>query len=307
MVINPGINKVDKTILQAITVILITTILIYLEHINLAFDKIFLLNMLLLSYPHTIAGFIRDDVIKKEKLRIPFLFLIFTITLSTLYKYTDLTVLYNIYFYYQLYHYHGQNYGVMNSAQTDNGTRGLFRFLLYLSTLSNLLLVSQNTRFHFFGRSIYFPVDPILLENHYLMISVILSTIFIILIFFIRSKNRLGKDLSKSLVIHHLVFAAAFHWINNPIIGWLSLNILHNLQYLCFNWSYRSKRKMKFASHPVAFHALLILLSIVVISLLKLSAQKLPYILPWAFILGLSLNFTHYHLDSIIWKRSYPN
>ena len=119
---------------------------------------------------------------------------------------------------------------------------------------------------------------------------------------------------------HLVVTAAAYLWVSDITSGWLVLNIWHNLQYLQFVWLQNVRRE---AQGPVGMQdlqrlvkplknagkylAVCLVLGAVMYQALSVAGQQLVWLgLPTVFILHFTVNFHHYLVDGVIWKRPRP-
>ena len=101
--------------------------------------------------------------------------------------------------------------------------------------------------------------------------------------------------LSNALLIYF-----SFFYLNDFFIGWLVLGLHHNMQYLLISGKFNSTNGESFKGIQT------ILLAIVLSALVIWGLNQLKTInslLPMTFLLGLSLNFTHYLVDGVIWKK----
>jgi len=96
-------------------------------------------------------------------------------------------------------------------------------------------------------------------------------------------------------------------------LGWLTLNIWHNLQYLSFVWLANHRRFEDRPGTEAAFLARLsrsgsgaryALVCIGFAGTAYLALQNIVWLLPAAAILYQTINFHHYIVDAIIWRRA---
>jgi len=116
---------------------------------------------------------------------------------------------------------------------------------------------------------------------------------------------------------HFSVFIIGYVLIDSIDYGWLALNMWHNAQYLLFVWLYNNARfegridekhrRLSIMSQRrnVATYVLVCLgLSTLIYSALRLGLMVLPFaILPAMAVTYQTINFHHYIVDAIIWRR----
>ena len=122
-------------------------------------------------------------------------------------------------------------------------------------------------------------------------------------------------------VASHVVVAwVAYVAVTDITLGWLVLNSWHNLQYLLFVWAQNVRRDQPGARGAVrqsgadalrthlARYAALCLLTGAAVFLVAdwLGAQALWLGLPTVLMAHFTLNFHHYLVDAVIWRRRHP-
>lgn len=144
---------------------------------------------------------------------------------------------------------------------------------------------------------------------------------------FLRGELALGHTLY--LLSHFTVYAAGYVLIRDVNSGWLLVNVWHNAQYLGFVWLHNRQRfagglhpearALSWLSQPGYGRALTYYLALMALSipfyLLLLhtgerldgwlaAGRRLPgHVASMAAVASLTLNFHHYLVDGIIWKR----
>jgi len=121
------------------------------------------------------------------------------------------------------------------------------------------------------------------------------------------------------LATHHIIFFVSYVLIDDITHGWLVINIWHNAQYILFVWLFNQKRFQSYSS-PQGFLAYLsqnhlrnitlyfsvCLAFTFVLYGMASSLTKSQFLvqLPLAsLIIFQTLNFHHYIVDAIIWRR----
>lgn len=251
-----------------------------------SFNTLFLINIWLFSLPHTFSTFTRTDrrSIKQIFLTLA-LILIFFGSIIAVSNVSGVVFLYSGYFYWQQFHYGKQNFGL--SRWKTAGAPGLYdkSFYLTITGLSLLGLLSDGPQ-AFFGYVLYTPVNFFIPK---LVIFGCMMSITAVYVHFQPSQI-------KHAISHTLIFSFAYLYCEHFALGWLLLNIFHNLQYLKFMKTY--EKRFSFLIAPLILTMLLYVLQF------HLFQGLMLFSLPVSLLLMLALNFTHYSLDGVIWKKT---
>lgn len=254
-----------------------------------SFTTLFLINIWLFSMPHTFSTFTRSDRRDPKKVALTLSLLMgFLISVMLFTQMSGLVLLYSVYFYWQQFHYGKQNFGL---AQWESTKRpGLIDQGFYLSIvgLSLVGLLGGETQ-SFFGYALYFPWK---------------FSVSALSIFFIMSAITIGYVLHRPeqkyhAIGHTLIFSFAYLFCEHFALGWLVLNVFHNLQYLKFMKSF--EKQYRFLLVPIILTGTLYILQFHVFK------GFILFSVPLSLGLMLALNFTHYTLDGLIWKRARTN
>jgi hypothetical protein len=251
-----------------------------------SFNTLFLINIWLFSLPHTFSTFTRADRRSVKKVALTFsLLAIFMIAILTISNVSGVVFLYSIYFYWQQFHYGKQNLG-LSRWKTDEAQINIDKgFYLSIVALSLIGLLGNGPQ-AFFGYVLYFPMTLIVSKLTIFSLMLGLTATYI----FFRPKQVVHA------LEHTFIFSLAYLYCEHFALGWLLLNVFHNLQYLNFMKSYEAK--FSFLLAPVLLTSMLFILQFQVIKGLII------FSLPLSLSLMIALNFTHYTLDGLIWKRS---
>ncbi len=131
------------------------------------------------------------------------------------------------------------------------------------------------------------------------------------------ARGRLAVLHTAYMASHFSVFIIGYVLIENINYGWLAMNVWHNAQYLMFVWLYNNSRfqgrvdekhrtlSIMSQRENVARYVLVCLgLSTAIYASLQLGLMMLPFaILPAMAVTYQSINFHHYIVDAIIWRR----
>lgn len=251
-----------------------------------SFNVLFLINIWVFSLPHTFATLTRSDRRSPNHLLLTMgLLILFTIAVMTFANTSGLVLLYSLYFYWQQFHYGKQNLGI---AGWEVGEKvSVLDQVFYLSIVAlSLCGLLGNGAQGFFGYTLYFPFN-LQFSKIALFASISLLTVLYI---------QLKPKHLRPAIEHSLIFSLSYLYSEHFVLGWLLLNVFHNLQYLKFMKDYEKKTSYLIA--PALLTGLLFLTQFHMFNNLIL------FSLPLSLTTMLALNFTHYTLDSLIWKRT---
>ena len=119
------------------------------------------------------------------------------------------------------------------------------------------------------------------------------------------------------ILSHVVIFLVGYIFTSNANVGWLAINIWHNLQYVLVVWMVNVKRyggrtdadepllsRISQPGRPVAYFACcLAITTIVYIGLNRFTALALGGGLAATLGVYMGINFHHYIVDALIWKR----
>lgn len=252
-----------------------------------SFNLLFILNIWGLSVPHTFSTFTRKDgrtnkeILKSLSVYLSFFFAI--LVTSHLY---GMVVIYSFYFFWQQYHYSKQNFGIARQkADSKYFTYWLDQIFFLGTTVVAILCLFHGGSETFFGYQLK-NIFRISLSESY---AVPLNLSFLLMYLLLRRENYF-------LAISHVVLFTGAYTGHVPFAeGWLYLNVFHNAQYLIF-------MNVSEKKHHFLLYALGLTLALWFLSKFSLSGIMLNSFSLIIFLM-LSLNFTHYIFDGIIWKR----
>ena len=246
---------------------------------------LFFTNFWLLSYPHTFATYFRKDFFERFNLKTVILIhLIFFGFFVLLRKFSSAQAVLAIYSAAQLWHYYRQNLGVPKFHQVlwHKSIFNLERAVFWLCLL------------HYFFKE--FPLFSGLKEIPYHLLLVNISLIYASLIyrFKLPSKQFLGSWL------HACLYIIAMIPDHGAMETLLILGVFHNLQYL----------KVMGNTNRISMPAMTLLGAVttfVLLATILAAGHQHPVLQSSIFDLGLSLVFSHYFFDSLIWRKRFMN
>lgn len=251
---------------------------------------LFMANVWLLSYPHTVATYQRSYFsIRRNRIFVSFVFLCFVALNALLYRKYDLVMLMNGYFYLQFFHYFRQNYGISKIYSKDWNI--VDSWLFHLVNLAGLLALGKE-KIVFFGYGLtglkLFPGQE---KIFYIILS--LYVLRLSFGFFKKQKH------SPMLYIHLALLGLTVSIPGYFMLGWLGLHLFHNIQYLYMNWKLNKRV-------PFLWSYLKALSLVIVLYRTSYRIDKaISYFIPFSFIVILSVNYSHYFFDTYLWKRKY--
>jgi len=285
------------------------------------------INTMLLAQPHIISTFTRisfdrSSFKKHFFLVVPLPLIIITVVSVIAYS-TGSWLLATIYLYWQWWHYTRQSYGIsrMYLSQTRASYSPhplLDNYALYALPLCGILYRSYQQPASFLGMNLYtfpIPFPAVVLTGAIACILIMMQ-----ITHWSKAYRQGTLPLPYMLYIasHYIIFTVGYLLIDNISLGWLVLSIWHNTQYMAFVWLYNNKRfhgghdaDEPFLSDISQTRMVLVyffsclFLAVLMNEVTKIIVTEVhPYsILPWMVILPMSINFHHYIVDAIVWKR----
>lgn len=323
---NPTFDNFFISVIPAIAVVTAITIHFYPEY----FEDVLLADLMLLGYHHVISTYTRLAFAKvsvKEHrfllLQLP-LIVLFSVWLLV---YVGLVwAIATIYLHWQWWHYTRQSEGVakalaMKLGSAEAGEARLNRVVFYSTPIAAILFASSRQPATFLF------MDVVMLPVPELMAWCVLAVWGALLIHWLARQSVALKNGQLHvqhfiyLCSHHLVYFVAYIAIKDITIGWLAINIWHNMQYISFVWHFNANRfksgveksyfLISWISQP---HRVFIYLGVCFLTTLAFYGtinQAIDFLspytaLPLVVIAYQTVNFHHYIVDSIIWKMRNP-
>jgi len=292
------------------------------------FVPIVLLNIWFFGYHHITATFTRLtfdwESFHKYKYLIFVLPGIVLLSIVLIIQTIGVWAIATIYFHWQWFHYTRQSYGIskayMGKGQLGQTERLITFITLYLIPVWGILSRSFQNQTSFLDLELtFFPVPEPLVQG--------IGTIAILCIgawaftqFKAYQSGKFSLGFFLYMTTHLVIFMVGYIFIEDITQGWLVVNIWHNAQYILFVWLFNQKR---FQSNTTTTHTFLSSLSqnswtstvayfLICLTLTLaafLSANALAHSSLFAAVPFVSLvifqtiNFHHYIVDAIIWRR----
>jgi hypothetical protein len=281
----------------------------------------------LLGYHHVVSTFTRLAMDKQSfqqhrflVVQLPVIVVVCTLAAIGVFGFW---ILPTVYLYWQWFHYTRQSYGIERAyrrkadpnAQVDDyvTTRSL-----YLLPMFGILYRSWQAQPQFLGMEVWYVPTPELVLWIVGGLATVAGTWWLVQSAIAAYRGRLAPAHFLYMVSHQAVFVTGYILIPDITAGWLVLNVWHNLQYIMFVWAFNNKRfqdridpQAKFLStlcqkeHVLSYLAFCVGISSVVYLMLHQTSATLfsTTTVSAALTTSMIINFHHYVVDGIIWKR----
>lgn len=290
-----------------------------------AVGLVLLADSWLLGYPHVVATFSRLVPDKESLAR--YRFLVFGLPVAVVATTAALTAIFGfvliatIYFYWQWYHTMRQSWGVaqLYRRQSPVPVRepvGSAEALFSLVAAWGLLHRMSAAPEYFLNATLplWLPPVPVWFADG-VGVMAIAGLLW-------WSAARIREAISGQLPVVHTLFSASHYLIfivgyvvmDDIVGGWVVTNIWHTGQYLMLVWLFNEKACAKAVSkgwffrltrdnRPARYFAFCMILALPVYFLLTQNFFWGPAGLVVALVLNQTLNFHHFIVDAVIWRR----
>jgi hypothetical protein len=285
------------------------------------FSGLRLANLWLLGMPHVVATFTRLCFDRSSfrahrflVLHLPFYVLagVAALTLAV-----GPWVLVSVYLYWQWFHYTRQSYGIAQayrrrSGGEADGDERVSRLAVYLFPLWGILRRSSQDPGSFLGLELRVLPVPVAVVSAAGVAAAAAALVWTVGRARLARRGRLPLAHTLYVASHLAVFTVGYIAIDDIDTGWLAVNVWHNAQYLAFVWAAHNGR---FHGRVDPHHRLLSTISrdgrgwsflavCVAGSAAVYSAlQALVGAVPALFAVYHVINYHHYVVDAVIWKR----
>ena len=293
------------------------------------FWPILFLDVWLLGYTHVVSTFTRlafdrDSFRQHWPLLIPLPVAVGALTLALALVVGEWAIA-TIYLYAQWFHYMRQSYGISRMYLRKAGSVPASRDLvldgvIYALPLWGILSRSNEHPASFLSLPIYtIPVPAPLLYTVAAVASVS------VILWIVRELKTLGqprRDAFHSAYVgsHIAIFATGYLIMPDINVGWLVLNIWHNLQYVLIVWMFNARRFERGVDRERLFLSTIsqprnvVLYAVVcwaIATALYFNIERVlglfsRSIVPLSLLAYMTINFHHYVVDAIIWRRPKP-
>lgn len=233
--------------------------------------------------------------------------------------------LFVVYFIAQNYHVSRQSFGIAKRYRKIEGSRpegeAWSTIVIYLVPLWGLLNRCAQSPEEFLGYPITLPVIPLHLSKFVGCLALACVLFWVVAACRAAQAGRLNWRHDGFVASHVCVSIVGYVWISDITVGWLVVNIWHNMQYLLFVWSQNRQRAeserssvpfvVPFKSvlrgecaHGVRFFGFCLVIGALLYEIVDFLGGQLLWLgLPTVLIAHFTINFHHYLVDGVIWKR----
>ena len=293
----------------------------------LLFPVLLVADIWLLGYHHVVAtytrlAFSRDSFRQHRFLAIDLLLIVLVCSVATALWFGTWLIA-SAFLYLQWFHYMRQGYGIARMyyrATPEGRTAGrdwVADLVLYLVPVYGITYRSATMGDQF----LWLPVKAIVLPE-ILVTSLGVATTAAVALWCVRTGRAMVRGDANThyaafVLSHVVVFLTAYVLIDDVNVGWLGINIWHNLQYVLVVWMVNAKRyaggidpRARFISaisqpnRVVAyFGSCLAIATIVYFNLNLVTSVVFGTGLAATLGIYMGINFHHYAVDAVIWKR----
>ena len=312
-------TRFDRFFILGIAGIALGTGLV-ITHEPWLFAPVLFADVWLLGYHHVVSTFTRlcfdARSFRDNRFLILGLPVLVVLGMLTLVGALGLWTITTAYLYWQWFHYTRQSWGVAQvyrrkaGGLVDEGPRSN-TLVFYFLPLWGILKRSHQDPDTFLGIELWVvPVPEI-------MVTIVgMCAVGSVLWWTARRiqawrQGRLAVAHTQNMLSHFAVFYVGYVLIDNIDMGWLVLNIWHNLQYIAFVWFYNTNRFKRGIDPDARFLSMLsqdrnLWIYLAVCAGLSSTAYwvigSLTAALVAPVIIFQAINFHHYIVDGLIWK-----
>ena len=283
----------------------------------------------LLANPHVVATYTRIAAIS-SRMRLSWV-LIYVAPVLILMGLTIVALAYEaaglfaLYFALQTFHVSRQSYGI--ARRYDRRLRVTYRdlpyLLIYLFPAWGYLHRSAQAPDSLLGYPIWLPPVPQELALAVGVAAIIGALCWFACVGYFKGLEQTNGPFNSLVLSHLIVSLVGYVWMSDITVGWLMVNVWHNIQYLIF--VYRQQRSsimagtnvkgaedgprlrkplIELLKTPATFFLTCSICGAVLYLAASHVGESLLWLgLPTILIAHFVLNFHHYVADSVIWKR----
>ena len=297
------------------------------------FLPLLLVHSWLFSYDHVIATFTKLAGLPADRRRnralifyLPPLTVLAVLSLGQAF---GVVALNSIYFFWQVFHMARQSWGLLQHYRRRAGALPwdppwLSELTLWSIVLVGVLHRCQGRPQRFLYMELWTPAVPLWLVWAAALPTLALWLLWLGMRLAALRRGELPLGHTLYMLTHLLVFGLAYLWLRDLSAGWLLVNVWHNLQYLVYVWLHNRQRFaggvrtdapwLSWLSQPGARRAAAYFLSCLLLStplfyVLYSISDRLDLwldgrLISLTLVAALSINFHHYLVDGLIWKRA---
>ena len=291
------------------------------------FALFLLLDVWLLGYHHVVSTFTRlvfdrQSFQQNRFLVIQLPIIVVAVTAAAVWSFGQ-WVLPTTYLYWQWFHYTRQSYGIERMYRRKAAENALIddyitTRTLYALPVFGILYRSWQQHEQYIGMELFSFSVPVSVVATAGILAAALSATWLIQQIYALARGRLATAHCMYVASHLLIFLVGYYVIEDITAGWLVLNVWHNAQYILFVWWYNNKRfndevdpDSEFLStisqrqNILIYMGICLSISTVLYVFLRQATGSVyqSSAVSLTLIAMMVLNFHHYVVDGIIWKR----
>ena len=292
------------------------------------YAAVVLADLWFLGYHHVIStytrlGFSPNSLRQNRFLAVDLLVVIVLATTALAFT-AGAWVVASAFLYLQWFHYMRQGYGIsrMYFRTTPDGQTAGARDLIANAVIYVVPIYAIAHRSSTMGDTfLAMPVKTIV-PPQVLVTMLAVAAAVAVGVWFVRMGLRIGSDTAdvryEGFILSHVViFLLGYVWIDDANVGWLAINVWHNLQYVLIVWMVNVKKyggrvdacepllsRISQPGRPLTYFACCLLITtIVYLGLNRFTVLVMGGGLAATLGLYMGINFHHYVVDALIWKR----
>jgi hypothetical protein len=292
---------------------------------------VLLADVWLLGYHHVVATYTRltfnRESFKQNRFLAVDLLLLVMIAAGALAWWGGTWVIVTLFLYLQWFHYMRQSYGIgrMYFRATAEGklpgaSDRVADAVIYTVPLYCIAARSSSMPSQF----LELPIRPLVLPAPILTVLGAIATIAVA-VWVLRAvrdmvRNELNVYYTGFMASHIVIFTLAYLIVDDANAGWVGINVWHNFQYVMVVWMVNARRfaggvdpqvrLLSGISQPgrvIAYFATCLMIStFVYFNLNQLTSLVLGGSLAATLAVYMGINFHHYLVDAMIWRRRRP-
>lgn len=294
------------------------------------FSIVLTANLALLGYHHVISTYTRIAFSLKSALEHKFL--VFYLPVLVVVAVTAISIgvgswaIASIYLYWQWFHYTRQSYGISRYYMHKSGVKNRSSFdidtyAIYLLPLAGILYRSYQGHETFLFLDVKTFYVPYAVFAFFLVVA-IAAILYQFYTWIVRYRqNNLSLPYVLYVLSHHAIFSFGYLLTEDINAGWLILNIWHNAQYIMFVWMQNNNKfqggiddNHKFIStisqngQFIYYIIFCLIVTFIFYGFVEISSSIIQgyTAISISSIVYMTINFHHYIVDSVIWKRKKP-
>ena len=285
-------------------------------------------DLWLLGYHHVVATYTRlafdTQSLRRNRFLAVDLLVVVTLVTLAIAVMAGAWVIATAFLYLQWFHYMRQGYGIarMYYRATPDGRIGGSRDLptdlaIYLVPIYGIAVRSSTMGDRFLG----LPVKPLVLPDEIVMLLGVAAAAAVIAWIARTMRAAIAETLdfqyAAFTVSHISIFLVAYIFVDDVNTGWLAINVWHNFQYVLVVWMSNAKRYaggidptarfLSRLSQPgrvmMYFACCLAITTLIYAALDRFTALVLGGGMAVTIGVYMGINFHHYIVDALIWKR----